>query len=222
FYPTLKRSNVHLITENIIGITGKAIITKDKLYETDVIVFATGFVVADIDEHIKVTGKEGRILSREWELSGAQGFRGVTVSGYPNMAFILGPNSGLSHSSALHIMESQMNYMNDYISQLLLHNNESYFDVKADVQASYNNDLQGQFKNTVWASGCKSYYYNKNGKNTTIYPKLTGRYRRETRKFDKENYNVFNTNEKDIQNNGKPDMPPKSLTKVGAALGLLP
>ena len=193
FYQTFRRPNVELVTDSISEITYNSIVTKNQqVYEADAIVFATGFVVADIDDHPTIVGREGRILSKEWDQYGAEGFRGITVSGYPNMAFILGPNSGLSHSSALHIMESQMNYINDYIENLLASGGEkSYFDVKPGEQKTYNNELQGKFKNTVWASGCKSYYFNKRGKNTTIYPRLTRQYRRETRKFDVRNYNIF-------------------------------
>jgi hypothetical protein len=47
-----------------------------------------------------------------------------------------------------------------------------------------NGKKQEQFAGTVWASGCRSWYMNATGKNTTLYPRLTVTFRKETRKFD--------------------------------------
>ncbi|MGY3555489.1 cation diffusion facilitator CzcD-associated flavoprotein CzcO [Williamsia sp. R60] len=49
---------------------------------------------------IPITGREGRVLADEWS-AGAYACKSVAVSGYPNMYFTFGPNSGLNHSSAL-------------------------------------------------------------------------------------------------------------------------
>ena len=59
-----------------------------------------------------------------------------------------------------------------------------YVDVKAEVQQAFNERIQRQLERTVWASGCKSWYMNANGKNTTLYPGLTVTFRKETKKFD--------------------------------------
>lgn len=191
FYPTFNRPNVELITEHISEITQDGIRTQDgQYYGVDAIVFATGFVVADIENYIEITGMQGRVLTDEWDRSGAEAYRGINVSGYPNLGFILGPNSGLSHSSALHVMESQMNYIMQYLEQLEKHGNKTYLDVKPEVQKIYNAILQSKFENTTWASGCKSWYINKNGKNTAIYPGLTKQYRKETRALDLNDYIV--------------------------------
>ncbi len=51
-------------------------------------------------------------------------------------------------------------------------------------------NMQSRLKGTVWASGCKSWYVNDSGKNTTLWPGFTFDYRRETAHFDLENYRV--------------------------------
>lgn len=188
FYPTFNRPNVKLVTRNITQITKHEVHTKGKAYEADIIILATGFIAADINPHIKVAGLEGHLLAEEWGKTGAEAYKGITVSGYPNMALILGPNTGLGHSSVVHMMESQMEYIMQYIKKLDKLGENGYLDVKPEAQKAYNDDLQAKFKNTVWASGCKSFYMNKEGKNTTLYPRLTREYRQETKRFDEASF----------------------------------
>ncbi len=61
-------------------------------------------------------------------------------------------------------------------------------EVKADVQAAYNAKLRERLKGTVWSTGCKSWYLDAAGKNTTLWPGFTFSYRNITRRFDSENY----------------------------------
>lgn len=189
FYPTFNRPNVHLETNPIAQITENGIVTQNGTNHTaDVLVFATGFVAAEIELHTKIAGKDGRMLIDEWRKNGAEAYHGATVSGYPNLAFILGPNTGLGHSSVVHIMESQMNYLMQYLEQLEKGGNNASLDLKPQVQVAYNQQLQQKFDGTVWASGCKSWYLNRNGKNTTLYPRLTAAFRRETKRFEVADY----------------------------------
>ncbi|MBK9460660.1 MAG: hypothetical protein IPN94_14835 [Sphingobacteriales bacterium] len=89
------------------------------------------------------------MLIDEWRKNGAEAYLGATVSGYPNMAFILGPNTGLGHSSVVHMMESQMNYLMQYLEQLEKGGSNARLDLKPQVQTAYNQHLQQQFDGTV-------------------------------------------------------------------------
>jgi len=185
YYPTFNRNNVSLVTEAIERFTPDGILTNDgKEHLLDAVIFATGFVAADLDLYIKVIGVNGRNLIDEWKLTGAQAYLGTTVSGYPNLALVLGPNTGLGHNSIIHMMESQMTYIIQYIDYIEQTQSDAYVDVKPDSQQGYNGRMQRQLEKTVWASGCRSWYMNANGKNTTLYPGLTLTYRKETRKFN--------------------------------------
>jgi cation diffusion facilitator CzcD-associated flavoprotein CzcO len=147
-------------------------------------VLATGFVAADIDLPMKLIGLDGENLIDKWKVTGAGAYLGTVVAGYPNLAFILGPNTGLGHNSVVHMMESQMNYVMQYIHYLEKASKGSYLDVKESEQQYYNDTLQQQFKGTVWHSGCKSWYMNRAGKNTTLFPRLTQTFRKLTRRFN--------------------------------------
>jgi cation diffusion facilitator CzcD-associated flavoprotein CzcO len=158
-----------------------------RVHDVDVIVFATGFNVADTDDYVRVVGRHGHILTEDWERDGSEAYLGVNVAGYPNLALILGPNSGLGHSSALHVMESQARYILQYVARIG-RDGTAWIDVRPDVQRRYNARLQSRLATTVWASGCSSWYLNRTGKNTTIYPGITSDYRRATARLDPNDY----------------------------------
>jgi cation diffusion facilitator CzcD-associated flavoprotein CzcO len=191
YYPTFNSPHVRLVTEPISGIAERGIRTRDgRTHACDVIILATGFIVADSDGYLRVVGRDGRVLTDEWSRNGSEAFLGMNVSGFPNLALLLGPNSGLGHSSALHVMESQMRYILQYLAALDKAGEGSFLDVLPEVQKVYTVDLQKRLKKTVWASGCRSWYLNREGRNTTIYPGLTHEYRRVTANFQRANYTL--------------------------------
>lgn len=66
----------------------------------------------------------------------------------------------------------------------------SVVDVRPEVQQSFVDRMQSRLKGTVWASGCKSWYVNESGKNTTLWPGFTFRYRQITSTFNLRDYVV--------------------------------
>ena len=50
------------------------------------------------------------------------------------------------------------------------------------VQEAFNEEVQRRLRGTVWnAGGCRSYYLDRNGRNSTIYPGSTLELRRRMR-----------------------------------------
>ncbi|MHB8284535.1 MAG: flavin-containing monooxygenase [Caulobacteraceae bacterium] len=191
FYPAFNRANVTLVTEPIVALTPGGVWTRDdQEHAVDHIVFATGFVVADPDDYLRVVGVGGEVLSDLWAQTGAQAHRGVTISGFPNLAMLLGPNSGLSYASAVHVVESQVAYVVQYLDALDAAGPGAAMDVRPEVQEAYNVSLQTKLEGTVWASGCNSWYINRSGRNTAIYPAPTSQYRKLMRRFDAQSYTV--------------------------------
>ncbi len=190
YYPALQRPNVELVTEPIqhIGehsITGQA----GGKWEVDAIIYATGFEAAEFNQRgIEIIGRQDRSLFQEWKKTGAEAFCGLTVSGYPGLLYMLGPNSGLGHNSAIHIMESQINYILDYLEKLKALPPNGFLDVKAGVQKSYNQNIQQKLAGMVWASSCRSWYKTPTGKNTFLWPGHTFTYRKLTRQVNLDDY----------------------------------
>lgn len=190
YYPTFNRPNVSLITDSIASFVPQGIQTTDgNIYDCDVVVFATGFEAADVVMTMQIYGKSGKDLIQLWAEESVSAYRGTTVADYPNLFFLLGPNTGLGHNSVVHIMDSQMNYVMDYW-QKLQQSKAKYFELKPFVQKQYNDSIQKAFGNTVWASGCQSWYQNKKGKITALYPYLTRRFRKETAQMEWQDYNI--------------------------------
>ncbi len=199
YYQSFNRPNVSLVTEPIERFTETGIVAGGSLYPFDAVIFATGFIAADIHLYIQIKGLGGKYLVDEWRATGAEAYLGTTVAGYPNFCLILGPNTGLGNNSVLHIMESQMNYIEGYVEALEKAGKGSYFNLQKKVQDAYNSGLQKKFSGTVWSSGCKSWYLNRAGKNTTLFPRLSVRFRRLTKKFDPSVYTVCRTEPKNLE-----------------------
>lgn len=189
YYPALQKENCKLITWPIATISPQGIRTAEGIeHQVDCIVFATGFDVNKSGTPFPVTGVNGRVLAQEWA-RGAQAYKSMSVSGYPNLFFILGPNSGPGHNSALVYMESQIGYAVQGVKTLLDRNLKA-LDVKADVQQRYNKGLQKRLAKTNWNSGCKSWYLTEDGYNATMYPGFATQYARQMRDFVLEDYRL--------------------------------
>ncbi|MGU3435905.1 flavin-containing monooxygenase [Actinomycetes bacterium M1A6_2h] len=174
YYPALQQDNCTLVTWPIAGISPKGIRSVEGVeHQFDAIVFATGFDVSKAGTPIPITGRDGRVLADEWS-KGAYAYKSVAVSGYPNMYFTFGPNSGPGHSSALVYMEAQIDYIVDAIATAV--NQNFVFDVRAGVQAKYNEELQQRLTKTTWNSGCSSWYLTEDGFNATMYPGFATQY----------------------------------------------
>ena len=119
-----------------------------------------------------------------------QAYRGTAVAGFPNLFVVTGPNTGLGHNSLVFMIEAQLDYLMDAVRTMEARG-ATRVEVRADAQDAYNEKLQARMGRTVWNSGgCSSWYLDVNGKNTTIYPDFTWRYRRETQRFDAAAYEL--------------------------------
>jgi hypothetical protein len=103
-----------------------------------------------------------------------------------------GPNSGLGHTSMVYMIESQLNLVLDCLRRME-QRGASSFEVREDVQDAFNEEVQGSMEGTVWtAEHCKSWYLDANGKNRTLWPTWTFRYRALTRRFRPSQYVLDN------------------------------
>ncbi|MFC6013914.1 flavin-containing monooxygenase [Nocardia lasii] len=191
YYPALDRDNVDVVTDPIAEVKAGSIVTKDGTErEIDALIVATGFHVTDSPVYETVYGRDGRSLAEVFDEIGQQAYKGSAVANFPNLFFLVGPNVGLGHTSMVYMIESQINYVADALATIAeqdLHTVE----VRPEVQRDYNRDLQDKLAKTVWnTGGCASWYLDKHGNNTTLWPDFTFRFRSLTRQFDVDAYNV--------------------------------
>jgi cation diffusion facilitator CzcD-associated flavoprotein CzcO len=188
WYPALMQPNVEVVTEGISEVRPSSIVAADgSEREVDTIIFGTGFHVTDIQIADRVRGREGRPLAEVWDGS-PEAYKGAAVAGYPNLFFLVGPNTGLGHNSIVFMIESQVNYVADAL-RTMRRRGARTVEVRPEAQAAYNAELQERTRGTVWVSGgCASYYIDRNGRNSTLWPTFTWPFRRRTREFDEGAY----------------------------------
>ncbi len=118
--------------------------------------------------------------------------RGATAAGFPNWMTIIGPNTGLGNSSMILMIESQLNYMADYLRQLDVLGGKAALDARDSAVTAWNAKVQERMERTVWATGgCNSWYLDANGRNTTVWPGTTTEFRNATRRVDLSEYEVL-------------------------------
>jgi cation diffusion facilitator CzcD-associated flavoprotein CzcO len=185
FYPAMARPNVTLVTDGIAEVREHSVVDNAGVeHEVDAIIFGTGFHVTDAFDYLNVTGTGGRDLSKQWRSEGIQTHLGITVAGYPNLFFLLGPNTALGHNSVVFMIESQIRYVAKAMALADQHNAEA-LDTKESAQARFQSDIQRKLVTGVWTrGGCTSWYLDSHGVNRTIWPGFTWRYWLRTRHPD--------------------------------------
>ena len=154
--------------------------------EVDALVFGTGFHVVDMPVGRMVRGRDGRCLADHWDGS-PRAHLGSTVPGFPNFFILLGPNTGLGHSSMVYMIESQIAYVMDALREM----NErgaAVVEVRPEVEARFHAEVQRRMQGTVWNTGCTSWYQDAKGNNPTLWPDWTWRFRQRTSRFNPAEY----------------------------------
>ncbi|MDG4862061.1 NAD(P)/FAD-dependent oxidoreductase [Streptomyces sp. T-3] len=191
YYPALAQPNVDVVASGLSEIRGNTLVAADGTEtEVDAIIFGTGFHVTDMPIADRVVGADGGTLMESWK-DGMKSLRGATAPGFPNWMTIIGPNTGLGNSSMILMIESQLNYMADYMRQLDVLGGRAALAARPSAVSAWNRRVQERMKRTVWnTGGCTSWYLDENGVNTTIWPGTTTEFRRATRQVDLAEYEV--------------------------------
>lgn len=184
FYPALNRENVHLVTAPIRRIGPDHIETDaGTVGPIDTLVFATGYHVTDPLGPLRVHGADGRELREVWG-ERMCAYKGISMHGFPNLFFLLGPNTALGHSSIIFMVEQQIKYAVQCLQRL---RPGEQMEVRPEAMARYNAWLHPGFDNKVWTQ-CASWYRDATGNNPTLWPHGTTAYWRMMRKPDFRDY----------------------------------
>ena len=189
YYPTLTQANVEVITDGIAEILPSGVRSVDgQEREVDAIIFGTGFTPSDPLPRGTVFGRGGVDLLDTWP-EGPEAYKGTMTAGFPNLFFLMGPNTGLGHNSMVYMIESQITYVLGALKQLEEGRLQS-LEPKREAQDAFNRKIQGTLGSTVWnAGGCMSWYLHPvSGRNCTVWPGFTWRFRMLTRNFDPHAY----------------------------------
>ncbi|MGH3677600.1 MAG: flavin-containing monooxygenase [Mycobacterium sp.] len=189
YYPGVANPKTELVTDRITRITPDGIVTTDGTErKVDVIVFGTGFHVTDSYTYVDIKGPGGEDLVDRWNREGVAAHRGLAVADVPNLFFLLGPNTGLGHTSVVIMIESQIRYVAQAIAAVDRYDAQALAPTRT-AQDRDNAELQGELARAVWnTGGCSSWYLDEHGVNRTLWSGMTWQYWRATRKLKPSEY----------------------------------
>ncbi len=184
YLPALTSQNVEVITSGIREVRPYGIVTDDgEEHPADTIIVGTGFHVTDPPFGDQVRGRDGRTLAEVWKGS-PKAHLGVTVAGFPNLFLLLGPNTALGSTSVVLMIEAQVEYVLRAL-EFMRAAGVATVEPRPEAQQAFLAEVDARMRPTVWsAGGCASWYMDRTGRNSTLWPSFTWAYGRRTRRFD--------------------------------------
>jgi cation diffusion facilitator CzcD-associated flavoprotein CzcO len=162
FYKALQEPGVDLVSEAIDHVEPKGVVTSDgKLHELDLLVLATGFDARAYVRPMEIVGENGLTLNTAWA-EGPHAYRSIAVPGFPNLYMMTGPHSPIGNQSLVPVAEDQADYAMWWINQI----RDGRIIAAAPTEAAtkdYNESMKAAMPQTVWVTGCRSWYLGKDG-----------------------------------------------------------
>ena len=188
YFPALQRGNVTVVTDAITSANAEGLTDAAGTHHAvDTIIYATGFKPFSLLESMEIVGEGGLQMADYFNGGGVRAHNTVSVPGFPNFAFLTGPNSGLGHNSIILMIEAQVDYIIGCI-QAMTGKGAKSIDVKASAADRFDQQTQADLDGTVWHAGCKSWYVGADGRNYTLWPNSTLKFRRDMRVVDTEDF----------------------------------
>lgn len=162
FYPAVQRDDVEVVTDPITRVEPDGVRTKDgALRELDVLVLATGFDSHAYLRPMRLIGENGRTLDEAWA-DGPKAYRTVAVPGFPNFFTLIGPHSPIGNHSLIAIAEAQADYILRWLDDISA-GRAHHVVPRADATERFNRRMREAMPNTVWTTGCQSWYLGPDG-----------------------------------------------------------
>jgi cation diffusion facilitator CzcD-associated flavoprotein CzcO len=188
YYPAVAQPNVELVTASLTEVRARAVVDEAGVArETDAIIFATGFSPTEPPLAPCIAGRGGRTLAEAWA-GRPRAHLGTTVAGFPNLFLLLGPNTGVGHTSVVYMMEAQMDHLVEAMRFMRARGVDAV-EPRPEAQEAYVAEVERRTRGTVWtAGGCRSWYLDRTGHSSAIWPDFTWRYARRLARFRAEEY----------------------------------
>jgi 4-hydroxyacetophenone monooxygenase len=187
---TLKRPNVHVVTEPITEITPRGVRTADATeHEADVLIYGTGFHASEFLLPMRVKGEGGIDLHEHWS-GDPRAYLGITVPGFPNFFCLYGPNTNIVvNGSIIFFSECEVRYVMGCL-KLLLENGHRAMTCRRDLHDAYNQKIDAGNLQMAWGNPhVRSWYKNAKGRVTQNWPFTLLEYWKQTKAPDPEDFN---------------------------------
>jgi cation diffusion facilitator CzcD-associated flavoprotein CzcO len=175
FYRAMQRDDVELVTAGIDHVERRGIVTEDGvLHEADIIVLATGFDTHAFFRPMRLTGRDGLAADDAWR-DGPRAYQTIAMPGFPNFFMMLGPHSPVGNLALTTVAESAANHIVRWIN-LWCRGEFDTVEPTSSATDAFNAELRAAMPDTVWATGCNSWYLGKDGV-PEVWPFTPGRHR---------------------------------------------
>jgi cation diffusion facilitator CzcD-associated flavoprotein CzcO len=182
FLPALRRPNVELVTDRITRMTEDSVVTETgRELDVDCVIYATGFRATEFMFPMRIAGAGARTLREAWA-EGPHAHLGITVPGFPSLFLMYGPNTNTSGGSIIEYEEIQASYIRQALEQVRARN-EAAIEVRPEVEAASDRELQAQFGGTAWTH-CDSWYRDEGGRIVANWPGYMRDYRERVSTLD--------------------------------------
>jgi cation diffusion facilitator CzcD-associated flavoprotein CzcO len=169
YWRSLTARHVDVVTGRIDHVTADAVVTADgSRHEVDTIILGTGFHVTRPPVMHQVRGRDGQPLARAWTPT-MLAHLGTTVHGFPNLFVLLGPNTGLGHNSVVLMAEAQLRQVVKAL-RYLRRSGAATIEPTLEAQRRHTARVDAAMAGTVWTSGCASWYLDRTGRNSVVWP----------------------------------------------------
>ncbi|MFM9127253.1 MAG: flavin-containing monooxygenase, partial [Solirubrobacterales bacterium] len=189
WFPALRRPNVELVTDDVERVTSDGIVdARGRTHPLDVIIFGTGYAATDLLAPMEVLGRGGESLHERWR-EGAEAYLGLSVPGFPNMFMVYGPNTGHGTGSAIDMLEAEADHIADAV-RMLSSGRAQQLEVRQETYDAFQQEIAERMADTVWTSGCGSWYRNDAGRVTITWPGQPAEYQRRAQRLSPADYEL--------------------------------
>jgi hypothetical protein len=118
----------------------------------------------------------GHTLAEEWA-EVPRAYLGLSVPGFPNMFLLYGPNTNGGTGSVIYTIEAGVAHVIAALRELERANAER-IELRRPAAEAFDRELRDALSETVWHTGCTSWYVDENGNDPNQWPWLWSTYRR--------------------------------------------
>ncbi|MBT0567190.1 NAD(P)/FAD-dependent oxidoreductase [Williamsia sp. CHRR-6] len=189
-YPAIAAPNstLHDKNDGIKEVTETGLITTSGEHiDLDLLVWSTGYDATDGVISYPVIGRDGAKLSETWS-EYPHAYIGTAIPSFPNLFIVTGPNTGIGHTSAIFVIEAQMEYIMTAIDKVRKQHART-IEVREAAEKRYTEMVHHEMEGTVWKSGgCHSWYQSKSGHVIAMFPGFSFTFRKIAKSFKEDDH----------------------------------
>ena len=162
YYQAIQHPNAALVDAPIERVEPTGVRTADGvLHELDLLVLATGFRTDQFLRPMNVTGRDGVALDDAWAKR-PSAYMAISIPEFPNLFMLNGPTAPVGNFALIDVAERQWAYIAHFID-LIASGRVTEVSAKPGAFDRYEADRIAAARNTIWGSGCQSWYLDSEG-----------------------------------------------------------